>query len=182
MKSKKVSQTYAKALFLAAKEKNALELVKEELEFFVDYLKKSKDLYQSLTAKCFSVQSKVQIVKEIGIAFGLSSLVLKFLELLASKDRMGFLFDIVTVFESLIDESKNVLRGELVIADEISDSEKQELERVFSKKFNKQVLLNKKINKSILGGLVVNINGVTFDGSLKTTLKRIQEKLERQTI
>ena len=54
--------------------------------------------------------------------------------------------------------------------------------QAFAKKFNKNIVLDSVIDKEILGGLVVQIQGLTFDGSLKNAIRRLKETLERQSV
>ena len=64
----------------------------------------------------------------------------------------------------------------------LTQNEFHELESAFSKKFGKQVHLEQVIDLLVLGGLIVQIKGLNFDGSLQTALHSLKENLERRAI
>lgn len=181
-KQEPVSKLYAKALFELAQERNELPVVQDNLESFVSVLREQPQLRQALEGYLFSNKEREALVRELGQKLQLHPVVQRFVELLTQKSRVVVIEEVYTAFRDLVDESKGVLRGTVTTVEPLTEAENADLSKAFSQKFNKQVILEPVINKEILGGLVVQVEGKTFDGSLKTTIRRLRETLERQAL
>ncbi|MBI3556378.1 MAG: ATP synthase F1 subunit delta, partial [Deltaproteobacteria bacterium] len=139
-------------------------------------------LVQAVSAFMFPVESRQKLALEIMQKVELSKSIMQFVNLLIAKNRFQVLEQIHDAFRGLVDRSKNTVRGTLTTVDVLNEAETNEISQAFARKFNKQVVLEPVIDKSLLGGLVVQVQGLTFDGSLKTTIRRLRETLERQSI
>lgn len=176
------SKVYAKALFELAKEKNTLDVVSGELRELNEWTTENKNLKSVLSADIYSASQKTAVWKEISEKISPNPLVSNFIDLLLQKNRFSMFAQIQSEFEALLDQSKGVVRGRVSTVEALSDAEREDLSKAFSKRLGKKVVLESTLDKSLIGGLVVNIQGMTFDGSLKTTIRQLKEKLERQSI
>ena len=55
----------------------------------------------------------------------------------------------------------------------------KELEEKLSEKYNKNVTLENKVDKSILGGVLVRLGNEEIDGTVKTRLDKMKEQLSQ---
>ena len=182
MKSEAISKVYAKALFLSAQEAKETEAVQHALQELVVYMKEQKILSEAISSEAFSFSEKQALVAEFIKTANVHPKVGRLFELLVTKRRGTLLAQIAQNFQSFVDESQGVVRGEVRTVESLSDTEKEDLAKAFSKKLNKKVVLNSVTDRDILGGLVVSIQGKTFDGSLRTAIHNLKENLERQSI
>ena len=181
-KREPVARLYAKALFELAHEKGELDVVLRDLGSLVEIVQSSPQLIQAVSAFMFPVESRQKLALEVMQKAELSPSILRFVQLLIVKNRFQVIEQIYDAFRALVDQSKNTVRGTLTTVDILSDAETAEISQAFARKFSKQVVLEPVIDKSLIGGLVVQVQGLTFDGSLKTTIRRLRETLERQSI
>jgi F-type H+-transporting ATPase subunit delta len=181
-KQEPVSRLYAKALFELAREKGEVEKVFGDLGELVGVYNETPALRQALRSITFSIEDREGLVKAVCEKVGAHPLVARLTVLLASKGRSQLLPEIYAAFLNLLDESKNIVRGTVTTVEPLSDTENAGLSKAFGKKLDKQVVLDSVIDKEILGGLIVKVQGLTFDGSLKTTIRRLKETLERQSV
>lgn len=181
-KQEPVSKLYAKALFEFAQERNEISVIQENFTAFVEAVRTQPELRQALSTYLFSTQEREILARELCKTMQLNSVVQKFIELLTVKNRIALIDDVYAAFRELVDESQGVVRGTVTTVEPLSDAEAADLQNAFSKRFNKQVRLEPVIDKEILGGLVVKVEGMTFDGSLKTTIRRLRDTLERQAL
>jgi F-type H+-transporting ATPase subunit delta len=65
---------------------------------------------------------------------------------------------------------------------ELTDAQKQALEKRLSEKYNKQIKLHCTVDPALMGGMIVNVNGRTFDGSVKNKLDEIKQLVNKVTI
>ncbi|MGE4232151.1 MAG: ATP synthase F1 subunit delta [Bacteriovoracia bacterium] len=181
-----VAALYAKALFELAKENKVLDAVEKELNEVSAFLENHPEVLEAAEARSFSIESRLDFIKALTKKLELQPYVSKLVEILAARQRVSILPEIANAFLALQDLNSGIVRGSVTTVDALSDSEKEGLEKAFSKKLNKKVVLAQKIEKEILGGLIVQLQGqglgLTFDGSLKTTLRGLRDSLERQSV
>jgi F-type H+-transporting ATPase subunit delta len=67
--------------------------------------------------------------------------------------------------------------GRLVAAEPVSDQDVQGLAQAFSKKLGKKVAFQVSTDPSLLAGMKVTVNGVTYDGTLRSQLQRLRDRL-----
>src|SRR5262249_48841149 len=95
------------------------------------------------------------------------------------KNRLGVFKDIVGAYEQIADEAHGVMRGTVRSATVLAPEERKRIETLVSRATAKQVILTYKEDPSLLGGLVAEVGSYTFDDSLLSHLKRINEQLTR---
>lgn len=181
-KPEPVANLYAKALFELAREQGQVDAVYGDLVTLAGQLGESPELRQALVGHALTIESREKIFQELAQKCQVNAMVARLGGLLISRSRMSLLDAVANAFRDLVDESKNTIRGKVTTVAPLSDAESADLTQAFSKKLNKTVVLDPVINKDILGGLIVEVQGLTFDGSLKTTIRRLKENLERQSI
>jgi F-type H+-transporting ATPase subunit delta len=181
-KQEPVSKLYAKALFELARDKGEVDRVYGDVGELAAVYNETPALRQALRSVTFSLEDRESLVKALCEKMGAHPLVARLTVLLASKGRSQLLPEIRDAFLTLLDESKNVVRGTVTTVEPLNDTETAGLSKAFGKKLDKQVVLDSVIDKEILGGLIVKVQGLTFDGSLKTTIRRLKETLERQSV
>ena len=85
-------------------------------------------------------------------------------------------------FKKMYLEYKGILDVEVVSANPLSDELKESLKNKLSKKLDKTIILNEKIDKDIIGGIVLFINGKMIDLSVKNELNQIKRQLKETKI
>ena len=61
----------------------------------------------------------------------------------------------------------------------MDDEKIKELETELSKKYNKNVTLENKVDKSIIGGVLVRLGNTEIDGTIKTRLDELKNQLSQ---
>ena len=62
---------------------------------------------------------------------------------------------------------------------ELSEEQKAKLRNALIKRTGNKVYMHYKIDPKIMGGLIVEIDGIRYDGSLKHRFKEIKEVMEQ---
>ena len=102
-----------------------------------------------------------------------------FLKILVEKGRISSLQSIELTFKELLNEKHNILEGTVISAVALTAEKVKELEETLSKKYNKNITLENKVDKSILGGVLVRLGHIQIDGSVKTRLDNIKDQLSQ---
>lgn len=180
MKVSEVSKRYAKALFAAAKENNSQAALGAELEQVAKSMTSDSAINNFFLNPTVSTEQKLSVLKKTFEIQKSSPALLNAMVLLAEKSRLGVLPEIVIAYRDLLDIESGVTRGTVKSATPLSDEAKKQLEDKITKVLNKKLVLTYEQDPSILGGIVASVGGWTFDDSVNTHLKKLNEELNRR--
>jgi F-type H+-transporting ATPase subunit delta len=165
---------YATALFELALEENALDSVKADLENFGALLDASADLVRLVRSPVFSAEEQVRAIGAVLDKVGIGGLALKFLKLVAANRRLFAVREMIKAFRTLVSRHKGEIRAEIVVAEPIADQHLAALKDMLKAATDKDVALEVKVDRTILGGLIVKLGSRMFDASLKSKLNSIR--------
>ncbi len=175
------SKSYAKALVeiadMGPSPSQVLDQTQAELSGLAGVILKDRSISIALGSPATSRQEKVHLVKQIAEGLGLSVLTNQFLRLLAKKGRVADLAEIVEALDGVRLAAAGGIRGLVETADSLTDADIASLAQAFGKKLGKKVQFTVKNNPGLLAGVRVAIQGVTYDGSLRVQLEKIQARL-----
>jgi len=175
-----VSKRYAKALYELANSSKTNERVFSELQILGKILVQDDYISDFIQSPLVSPEQKIQALKS-ALSGKMSEDVVNTLHLLAEKNRLYLLSEIVGAFEIISDHEKGVTRGTVRSAASLNADEKQRIENTVTNVTKKKVILNFEEDKNLLGGMIAQVGGWTFDDSLESHLTSLSEDLKRRT-
>lgn len=102
----------------------------------------------------------------------------KFVEFLAGKNMLGQADKIEAEFLKIWNEKNKIIEAEVMSASGLDKANVKLLKNyIASLSGAKEVLLNEKIDKSILGGVIIKYGDKILDASLRIQLEELREKL-----
>lgn len=174
--------SYAKALFETATEQGLthhdLAHLQKNLESFQQAVSSSKQSQVVFFGPLVTVKQKEKIVNDISEALKTHPLATRFVGLLVRKNRTQFLPEMIDQFEKLRVESSGAVSGELVSADQVEEVEVNQIKELFKKRLGKEVQFRVKTNPELIAGMKITVGGVTYDGTLRSKLQKMRDKLE----
>jgi F-type H+-transporting ATPase subunit delta len=173
-----LSRRYAKALFQLAREARQEEEIGRELESFLA-LYQSSALAKTLGSPVFSLPQKKKVFAEVAKVFKLSPLALRFLSILLERERLPYLSTIVARYRRLLDESMGRVRAVVIGSAAIDQAALAEIRGALKKISGKEVLLKVETDPGLLGGVLVELEGKIYDGSVRTQLDKMKERVGR---
>lgn len=173
-----IAERYAEALFQVGEEDNSTTNLYEELNAVIDILKSNQDFYNVLKSPLVTKGDKKDLVEKV---FGnqISDNLNNFLKIIIDKDRVSALEAVQKSCKALLNEKNNIIEGSAITAVPMSQEELKQLEAKLSSKYNKNVTLENKIDKSILGGVLVRLGNEEIDGTVKTRLTKMKDQLSQ---
>lgn len=99
------------------------------------------------------------------------------LDLLAERRRLALLPDIHARFEALRAESENRVDVELVSARALTDAQRKRFAQALRKRLGREVVLNERVDASIVGGAVIRAGDLVIDGSVRGRLEKLAATL-----
>ncbi len=174
-----VSKRYAKALYELSKAQQKNDVVLAEIRALVQILKDDKVVADFVKSPLVSPENKTTAIKA-AFSGKTSADVTNLLLLLASKNRLEIFSELVAAYEQISDQDHGVTRGTVRSASVLSADARKSIEATVAKATGKKVILNFVEDHSLLGGLVAQVGGWTFDDSLNSHLTRMSEDLNRR--
>lgn len=171
-----LAKRYAKALLESLKEEE-VEVVRKDLETFQVILQSSQETRKLLLSPVFSLEEKKGVIKILSERIGISKESQNFFELLIEKDRLRYFKEVRTSFETLLYERRNRVKAYVISSNSFSPYYESQLRERLRHITKKEIDMDIKTDPSLIGGLIVKIGDVIYDGSIKGHLSNIKEEL-----
>jgi len=172
-----IAKRYARAFFDIAAEENRYEEYCDELMKFYSVIDQSSDFKEFLANPMFNNEDKKAVVKTILERVSLSGISANFLNLLADKQRIGILGDIIQWYRELMDNALRKVRVQVKTAFPLSGELSNSLLTNLEALTNKKVEMTIEEDRSLLGGIVVQVGDTLYDGSIRSQLNNIRNLL-----
>jgi F-type H+-transporting ATPase subunit delta len=169
---------YATALFDLARETNAIDAVKADLERFNALIAESADLTRLVRSPVFSADEQLQALAAVLERAGIGGLTAKFLKLVTSNRRLFAVGDMARAYRELVAQHKGEATAEVTVAEQLKDEHLGALRAALKSVSGKDVDLDIKIDPAIIGGLVVKLGSRMVDTSLRTKLNAIRHAMK----
>lgn len=169
-----LGKEYAAALFMLALEEGKQTDFYDGLEIIRSAFEKEAEYTEFLSCPGIPLDERLSAVE---LAFGESvpEKVLSFLQLLCEKGRVACFFDAVKEYKRLLDTSERLSDVKVTSAVELTEAEKLRLKDKLESTYDCKVNIEYFIDESLLGGLVVDMDGKIMDSSLRRRLRDVKE-------
>jgi len=148
-----IAQVYARSLFQVAKERDELDVVREQLGQFADALQETRELAVFFFSPYFSTEEKkaglAKAVEDGDEAF------MNFLELLIEKHRMPAVFRIRRAYDALWEEEHQLLPVQITSAVALDQSIIDRIGQEIGEQTKREVELQTTVDPDVLGGIVL---------------------------
>jgi F-type H+-transporting ATPase subunit delta len=175
MRPDAVARRYARALFELAREQSELDRVQAALAA-VARLLDDPALARALTGP-ITGSRRIAWLREIADQTGAPAAFASFLQLLEERDRLRHLPAIRTVFDALVDERNGVTRAAVRSADALADAVVAQIADTFSGITGKTVKVEVEVAPELIAGIIVEVDGRVYDGSLRTQLAKLHRQM-----
>jgi F-type H+-transporting ATPase subunit delta len=177
MSTRASAARYARALLDVVIKEGNPEQVEQELSAFADLLAKNPALQKALTNPAVPVTGKRGVTKELVERMKPSAPVSKLLMLLADRDRLVLIPDLLDVYRERLMDHRQVVRAEVTTAEPLPDATLDVLKQRLAQMTGRQVRMTTRVDPSIIGGVVTKVGSTVYDGSVATQLDRIKTRL-----
>jgi F-type H+-transporting ATPase subunit delta len=178
MISRTIGRRYAKALMAVSVQRGeSPEPLLGQLERVAKLLADEPRFGELLTNPKVLLVDRLRSLERLLDALEPPALIRHFLTVLLRKGRLLALPHIVDEFRTLADSRAGVLRPTVTSAAPLTPAETEELSRLLKQRFGKDVLLTLTVDPELIGGVVVRIGSLSFDGSIRSQLKAIHRQL-----
>ena len=163
-----VGRRYSKAIFEIAEEKNQVKEIYEMLNSAMVLYRTDKEFKNFILNPLIDNEQKKSVLNKI---FGKdNSENLNILLYILDKGRMNCIKYIVAEYLKIYYKKNRILDVRATFTKELTDEQKKKLINKLSQKTGKEINLEIKIDKDILGGGIIKIGDKIIDGSIRREL------------
>jgi F-type H+-transporting ATPase subunit delta len=171
---------YARALFdvIAAESPAMLDAAQSDLQSFADLFANTDALATVATNPAIPVAKKAALAKAlVDRAGAVTPAIGKLIVLLGSRDRLALLPEIAGAFRARVMDYQKVIRGDVTTATPLPVEKLKALEAGLQRATGRTVLLESRVDPSIVGGVVTRLGSTIYDGSVTTQLEKMKQAL-----
>jgi F-type H+-transporting ATPase subunit delta len=99
------------------------------------------------------------------------------LQLLSENDRLTALPEIAAQFDTLKAEAENKVKVTVTAATQVDGTIAEQIKKALQQKLGRVVELTLAVDASLIGGAIIQADDMVIDGSVRTRLQRLTEKL-----
>jgi F-type H+-transporting ATPase subunit delta len=175
-----IAKRYAKGLFGVGEKDGNYRTYLKEIETIVTLFEKEEKLKKALMLPLLEIEKRKEILSDLVKSIGLSLPLANVLTMLLEKNRMAYLPFIKEAYEELADEKEGRIRGTLWTAFPLEEALKARIADVLKQWMKKEVVLNIIEDRSLIGGIKINMRGTIIDGSIKMQLETLKENILKE--
>lgn len=179
MQAGSLARRYARALIDLAAAAGTLDKVGADLRGLAAAYTTSAELVEVLTNTSFAKAKRGAIVDALLTRLAAQPLTKTFCKLLLDNERLAVVPAISRELDAMIEARAGRVAAEVVSATALSPSQLQQITATLEKLSGKKVILSKREDPELLGGVVAKVGDVVYDGSLRTQLRVLRDQLSR---
>ena len=171
-----LAKRYARALLELAREGGTLDAMGQEVAAAAAAFDEPR-LRAVVLNPAVDAAARRKVVTGVVGALGLSPSVANLVRLLGDRDRLPLLPQVAQSYEALVDTELGRSRVRIRSAMPLGNVEKAELTELAKRLVGGQVLISTEVDPELLGGVVLDVGGIAWDGSLRTQLARMGKEM-----
>jgi len=122
-------------------------------------------------------EQKLRVLDGIAGKLGMFPQVRNFIAVIMDRQRLGELEHIVTQYHAVVSEKSGMAEAEITSAHALNDADRSALEANVAKIAGGQIRATYREDPALLGGVVVRIGSTVYDGSIRSQLQQLRQKL-----
>ena len=171
------AERYSLALYELASENNVLSQMENQSLSILNLISSSEDFLDLIKDPTNSQEDLLKVIDIISNDNKFESLLKNFLSFLITKRRFFYVEQILKSFIETCSQKRGELKAELKSAKELSGDEISKITDELTKNFSSKIKLNYKHDKSLIGGLIVQVGSTMVDTSIKNKLQQIENRM-----
>jgi len=171
------AKSYSQALYELAFEEKNLNDVEKNVISLLKLISQSEDFNSLIKDPTNKQENQLNVINIIFEKFNLNNLLKKFLNFLVIKRRFFYVEKILKDFIMICSKNRGEISAKLTVAKELSENQINKIKNDLSQDFGSDVKLNYNYDPGLIGGLIMQIESVMIDTSIKNKLQKIENKM-----
>ena len=174
-----ISRRYARALLDVSEASSRSDVVAQQLTAFAQVFDQNRELANLVNNPAYSRAQRARVVEALMEQSGsLDPMLVNTLRLLTDRNRLGYLVDIARLYRDLADAKAGRVRGQVTSAVPLAPDVLERLSQNLRGLTNRDVVLEARVDREVLGGAAAQVGGTLYDGTLRTQLEDMRRQLK----
>ena len=173
-----IARRYATALLEIGVETNSLDAIVDEVQRAAKTYEGSAELRTALADPMVAIQAKKAILEDIAAKLQLGQTTKNIMAMLLDRRRIQALPPISARLREMADAKRGILRAEVLTAMPLPEEYFEKLQRELERITGRKVALDRKLDPSLISGVMVRLGDTIYDGSLVARLKQMKDTMQ----
>lgn len=180
MKDRKVATRYARALLGALPDARKAEKADLFLQALTAAMEESAEFRTLLLDPAVPRDARAKVLASLAKQHAMPEQVVNFLRTVVQNNRTASLVSIGKVFREEREAAAGIVPAEITTAVPLPDDLFQRARKALERVTGKRVRLSAVIDPALVGGAVTRVGSTMYDGSLRTQLERLRNKMTQE--
>jgi F-type H+-transporting ATPase subunit delta len=167
---------YARALMDVLYPDHA-EQGQQQLQSFLTLLIEQPEARTFLENPTMAGGRRNRLLKEISDALSFDRKVSNFINILADRNRLSILEEVIEEYRKLLDDRLGIVRARVTAARSLDPLQQRELASKLEQITGKQVRMEVAVDPSLIGGVIAQVGSTIYDGSVRQQLQAFKSRL-----
>jgi F-type H+-transporting ATPase subunit delta len=172
-----VARRYAAALADVVAERGEARQVQEELSAWELMIRNNAQLQEVFSNPTIPYDQKRKVLSTLIERTRVRPMTANFLQVLLQNQRLTELGEVNKRFPHVLDERSGIVSAQVTTARPVPESSQQALRQKLTTLTGKEVRLSFQTDEELIGGLITRIGSTVYDGSVRTQLQQVKEKM-----
>lgn len=169
-----LDRRYALAIYEVAEKKGKVDEYLRDLREICDLIENNQDFYEVIKHPQINTTKKKQLFVDV-FKGKIDEELLSFMIILIEKNRILYLREKLNQMEIIDLERKNIIKGIVKTAIPLLPEELEKLKSIFEEKYDKTIIFDTEVDKTVLGGVYVSVGNDVIDGTIKSKIEEMKE-------
>jgi len=169
---------YTKALFLVSTNNNSVETINANFTNFIEVIKISSDLRKIINSPLIKISKKKNCLAKICSKLSYHKDFIGFLMTIANHGKLKIIERVYDKFTEFLNKQNGITKVNITTAAPLDEQLEGILIKGLSEKLRGTIKLNKKIDKEIIGGIIIQIKSIMIDQSIKSQLLNFNSSMK----
>lgn len=175
-----LTKNYANALYELSQEGNTLERDLEQAILVRDILYDT-EVTAFLTHPHISDSEKIQLFQN-SFSDNISKNLMSFLRLMVIRSREKLIVAALTEYIEKINKHLGRSEAKIVSAKQLTEKQIESIRILLTKQIDRDIKITTTVDPDVIGGFYVLVDGRIFDGTVRSKLNNMKERLKRGSI
>ena len=168
---------YATALFGLASDEQQADAVGRSLDSVEAAISESADFRALVTSPLIGRSDAGKTMRALVPALGLDPITGRFLGVLADNGRLAELKSVIRIVRELASDHRGETKAEVTSAHPLGDDQIAALKTKLKARVGRDVIIDARVDPSLLGGIVVRLGSQMIDASIATKLNTLAQAM-----
>jgi F-type H+-transporting ATPase subunit delta len=174
-----LAKRYARAIFALGRENGTTEAYAETLNALAEIFDDpALEVVDALTNPLYPLEVRKNVMTGIARAVGADALMTSFLNLLVERKRVDVMCEIALQIREMLDRQENISHGSVTSAVNLDSGLLAKVQTTLENITGNKVILETRVDPSIIGGIIARVGDLVLDGSIRTQLNGLKESIK----